>query len=157
MSIPELERTLSYWRFKGKKIVFTNGCFDILHLGHIEYLAKASDFGHVLIVGMNSDSSVRMLKGENRPVNDENSRAGVLASLFFIDAIIIFEEETPAELIKLIEPDVLVKGGDYLPEQIAGYETVVTKGGEVKIVDLVPGYSTSHIENKIRNRDSDKQ
>ena len=143
---------LNIWRFQDKKIVFTNGCFDILHLGHIDYLAKAANMGDILIIGLNSDSSIRALKAKNRPINDEHSRAIVLAALSFTDAVISFDEETPYNLIKNIEPDILVKGSDYKVEEIAGYDIVKSKGGEIKTIDLLPGYSTSLIEEKILNQ-----
>jgi rfaE bifunctional protein nucleotidyltransferase chain/domain len=139
-------------RYFQKKIVFTNGCFDILHLGHIDYLAKASEFGPFFIVGLNSDASVKLLnKGASRPLQDQQSRAMVIASLSFVDAVILFDEETPYELIKTIRPDVLVKGADYKIEQIAGHDIVLANGGEVKLVELVDGYSTTAIEKKIKN------
>ena len=138
-------------RIKNKKIVFTNGCFDILHLGHVDYLSKAADCGDVLIVGVNSDSSVKRLsKGPSRPIQDEHSRASIIASLHFVDVVVVFDEETPYELIKFIQPDVLVKGADYKVEQIAGHDIVLQRGGEVKLIELVKGYSTSAIEGKIK-------
>jgi D-glycero-beta-D-manno-heptose 1-phosphate adenylyltransferase len=146
-----LQQTLTLWRFQNKKIVFTNGCFDLIHLGHIDYLAHAADFGDILIVGLNSDNSVRRLKGAGRPITDEQSRSIILASLCFIDAVIFFDEETPYELIKKIQPDILVKGGDYKIEDIVGYDIVINNGGEVKTIDFVSGYSTSLIEKKIRS------
>jgi len=145
----ELERLLTFWRFKGFRIVFTNGCFDILHLGHIDYLSKASELGHVLVVGLNTDASVRALKGKSRPVQDEISRAMILSSLRFVDAVVFFGEETPYELIKTIQPDVLVKGADYKPEEIVGYDIVTAKGGSVATIEFLEGYSTSAIEKKI--------
>ena len=146
-SLPE---KLKAWHEAGKKIVFTNGCFDLLHLGHIDYLSKAADCGDVFIIGVNSDASVRKLKGEHRPIQDENSRLRILAALSFVTAVIVFTEETPYELIKIIQPDVLVKGADYKVEQIAGHDIVLAKGGEVILIDFLPGYSTSAIEKKIR-------
>jgi rfaE bifunctional protein nucleotidyltransferase chain/domain len=147
----QLARTLALWRFKDKKIVFTNGCFDILHRGHVTYLAQAAELGDFLVVGLNSDASVKKLnKGSNRPIQDQDSRALILASLEGVSAVIIFDEDTPAELIKFVQPDILVKGGDWKPEQIAGYDTVKAKGGEVKIIDFVPGFSTTAIEKKIK-------
>ena len=137
------------WNFKNQKIVFTNGCFDILHLGHIEYLAKAADLGDVLVVGLNSDRSVNRIKGETRPINDEHSRSMVLASLEFVTAVVIFDEETPYELIKTIQPDILVKGKDWKVEEIAGFDIVLAKGGKVETIELTPGYSTTGIEQKI--------
>lgn len=142
---------LANLRYFKKKIVFTNGCFDILHLGHVDYLAKASDCGDYFVVGLNSDASVKLLqKGPNRPLQDQVSRSNVIAALGFVDAVVLFDEETPYELIKYIQPDVLVKGADYKVEQIAGHDIVLAKGGEVKLIELVEGYSTSAIEKKIK-------
>jgi len=146
-----LESNLVRWHFQQKKIVFTNGCFDLLHLGHIDYLSKAKDLGDVLIVGLNTDASVKKLqKGSNRPIQNENARAIILAALQFVDAVIMFDEGTPYELIKKVQPHVLVKGSDYLPEDIVGYDIVKNKGGEIVTIDFLPGYSTSLIEEKIR-------
>lgn len=131
------------WKAEGKKIVFTNGCFDILHRGHLEILSTAATFGDILVVGMNADASVKRLKGEQRPVNDEEFRLRMMASLAIVDAVCLFHEDTPLELIKSFKPDVLVKGGDYTLSQIVGAEEVIQYGGEVKIVPLVKGYSTS--------------
>jgi len=151
LSADSLESSLALWRFRGLKIVFTNGCFDLLHLGHIDYLSKAKDFGDLLFVGVNTDHSVKMLgKGANRPITEEYSRAIILASLHFVDAVMLFDEETPYELIKIVQPDVLVKGSDYKAEEIIGYDIVKNKGGEILTIDFLPGYSTSHIEQKIR-------
>lgn len=144
----QLNRQLAIWRFLGKKIVFTNGCFDILHRGHIEYLAKAAGYGDVLIIGLNTDQSVRRLKGDSRPVQDENARALLLASLSFVSAIVLFDEDTPYKLIEKVQPDVLVKGGDYKIKDIVGYDLVKAKGGKVISLDFVKGYSTSDIINK---------
>jgi D-glycero-beta-D-manno-heptose 1-phosphate adenylyltransferase len=142
----QLVRQIEVWRFLNKKIVFTNGCFDILHLGHIDYLIKASEQGQKLIIGLNSDDSVKRLnKSKNRPLQDQNSRAMVLASLVFVDAVVIFDEDTPLELIKLLKPDVLVKGGDYTKETVVGSDIVK----ETVIIELTPGYSTTAIEKKI--------
>ena len=147
----KLERTLNLWRFQQKKIVFTNGCFDLLHLGHIDYLCKAKDQGDELIVGVNTDRSVRLLeKGSNRPINNEKSRALIIAALHFVDAVVIFDEKTPYELIKTIQPDVLVKGSDYKPEEIVGYDIVTASGGKVVTIDFLPGYSTTGLIKKIR-------
>ena len=145
----EASRTLSLWRFKDEKIVFTNGCFDILQRGHIEYLAQAANLGTKLIIGLNSDASVKRLKGENRPVNDENARALALASLIFVDEVILFDSDTPYDLIDYVQPDVLVKGGDYNPEEIVGYDIVKAKNGKIITIDFVEGYSTTSILNKI--------
>jgi len=141
---------LNIWRFKDQKIVFTNGCFDLLHLGHIDYLAKAADLGQKLIVGLNSDNSTSSLKGPTRPITDQISRAHLLASLLFVDAVVLFDESTPYELIKAIKPDVLVKGADYTIDKIVGSDVVLANGGEVKTIEYIAGYSTSAIEKKIR-------
>lgn len=145
----ELSATLNQWRFKEEKIVFTNGCFDILHRGHVEYLTKAASLGTKLIIGLNTDASVRRLKGHSRPVNDQETRAILLASLLFTDKIIFFEEDTPLELIRFIQPDVLVKGNDYKPEEIVGYDIVKAKGGIIKTIVLTEGFSTTSILKKI--------
>jgi rfaE bifunctional protein nucleotidyltransferase chain/domain len=146
-----LKRKLAFWRFKNQSIIFSNGCFDILHLGHIDYLSKAADLGNVLIVGLNSDSSVKKIKGVNRPLNKETDRAILLASLGFIKAVVIFEEETPYELIKAVSPDVLVKGSDYDIDKIIGHDIVKTNGGEIKTIDFLEGYSTSSLIKKIKS------
>jgi len=138
-------------RLKSKTIAFTNGVFDILHEGHITVLSKAASFADILIVGINSDASVKKIKGEDRPVNNENSRALILASLIMVDDIVIFEEETPIEIIKLIQPDVLVKGGDYTLDTIVGAKEVIAHGGTVEIVPLLEGFSTTNIIEKISN------
>ncbi|KAF0201759.1 MAG: D-heptose-1-phosphate [Bacteroidetes bacterium] len=147
---PELDRQLAFWRFKGQKVVFTNGCFDIIHLGHIDYLAEAAGLGNILVIGLNTDNSTRRLKGPTRPINDENSRAMILASLSFVDAVVLFDEETPYNLIKTVQPDILVKGADYKPEDIVGYDIVMAKGGKVETLEYLKGYSTSLIEKKIK-------
>ncbi|QNL22006.1 D-glycero-beta-D-manno-heptose 1-phosphate adenylyltransferase [Hyphobacterium sp. CCMP332] len=136
---------------KGKKLVFSNGCFDIVHLGHIDYLQKARNLGDFLVLGLNSDKSVRMLKGEGRPIIDEASRARLMASMEFIDAVILFDDLTPKELINAILPDILVKGDDYLIKDIVGSNVVIEHGGEVKTISLVKGYSTSKIIEKIKS------
>ena len=145
-----LERQLAIWRFKDRKIVFTNGCFDLLHLGHIDYLSKAKNHGDVLIVGVNTDDSVRRLKGAARPVTDETGRSMIIASLQFVTAVVLFDEDTPYELIKQVQPDVLVKGSDYKPEDIVGYDIVKAKGGEIVTIDFLEGYSTTGIIKKIK-------
>ena len=144
-----LGNRLAMWRFLNNKIVFTNGCFDILHRGHIEYLSQSRDRGAVLIIGLNSDASVKRIKGEGRPVQDEMSRALVLASLRFVDAVVLFDEDTPYELIKIVRPDVLVKGADYKEDTIVGADIVKANGGEVVIIPLVEGYSTTEILKKV--------
>ena len=128
-----------------KRVVFTNGCFDILHLGHIQYLAQAKSKGDILIIGLNSDNSVRKLKGTSRPINPENARAMVLAALQFVDFVVIFEEDTPKNLIQKIVPKVLVKGGDYSVDQIVGADFVIENRGTVETISFVDGYSTSNI------------
>ena len=137
------------WRSSGGKVVFTNGCFDILHKGHIDYLEKAAALGQYLVVGINSDASTARLKGPSRPINHQDSRAYLMASLTFVDLVVIFEEDTPKELIDRIRPDVLVKGGDYTAEDVVGRERVIADGGEVVILPFLEGFSTSAIEAKI--------
>ncbi len=146
---PDYHRMLTIWQFQDKKTVFTNGCFDILHLGHIDYLSKAKDLGDLLIIGLNTDLSVSKIKGKNRPIQDEVSRAIILASLGFVDAVVYFGEETPYNLIKITQPDILVKGADYKPEDIVGYDVVKNKGGKVVTIEFLEGYSTTGIERKI--------
>ena len=146
----EAENTLSLWRFKDDKIVFTNGCFDILHRVHIEYLAKSASLGTKLVIGLNTDASVKRLKGDSRPINDENARALLLASLVFVDKVILFDTDTPRDLIDFVQPDVLVKGGDYKPEEIVGYDIVKAKGGEIVTLDFVEGYSTTSLIEKMK-------
>ncbi len=150
LSQEEIKRQVHRWRLLGKKIAFTNGVFDLIHEGHIESLSEASVFADILIVGLNSDTSVKRLKGESRPVNAEESRAIVLASVLMVDAVVIFEEDTPLDLIKTIMPDVLVKGGDYTVEQIAGAKEVLANGGEVKIVPIKEGFSTTSIIERMK-------
>lgn len=146
----KLKWQISVWRFQDKKIVFTNGCFDLLHLGHIDYLGKAKDQGDILIVGVNSDSSVRRIKGGSRPITNETSRSSIIAALRFVDAVVLFDEDTPYDLITLVQPDVLVKGSDYKAEDIIGYDIVKAKDGEIVTIDFLEGYSTTAIENKIK-------
>jgi len=134
-----------------KKIVFTNGCFDIIHRGHIEYLAKAADYGDVLIIGLNTDKSVSRIKGPTRPIQDELSRAHIMAAFDFVDLVVFFDEDTPYKLIELVQPDVLVKGADYKAEDIVGYDIVMAKSGCVKTIEFLAGYSTSAIEKRIKN------
>ena len=151
-TLDTLLHQLNRWRLLNKKIVFTNGVFDILHEGHIASLSEAALHGHILIVGINADASVKRLKGEGRPVNGENSRMLLMASLVMVDAVILFEEDTPLNLITSILPDVLVKGGDYTVEQIAGAKEVIANGGEVKIVPILEGFSTTVIIEKMQGR-----
>lgn len=145
-----LQEQVEMWKSENKKIVFTNGCFDILHRGHVEYLSKAADLGDILIVGMNSDDSPYWLtKGPNRPINNQETRSIVLSSIFFVDAVVHFTEETPLELIKMIVPDVLTKGKDYIEENIVGYSIVKENGGEIITIDLTDGFSTTSIIEKL--------
>ena len=150
--LPQMRSQVAAWQQEGKKVVFTNGVFDLLHIGHITYLAKASELGEKLIIGLNADSSVRRIKGEDRPVNDQNSRAALLAALFFVDGIVVFEEDTPLNLIATLLPDILVKGADYAIENIVGGKEVIANGGEVKTIDFVEGYSSTSIIQKIRKQ-----
>lgn len=150
-TLPALVHKLAQIRLTGTKVSFTNGVFDILHTGHIASLSQAASEADFLIVGVNSDSSVKRLKGNERPLNDENSRALILASLIIVDAVIIFSEDTPRELISAVMPDVLVKGGDYSIEEIVGAKEVIANGGRVVINPIVPGYSTTGLIKKIRN------
>jgi rfaE bifunctional protein nucleotidyltransferase chain/domain len=145
----ELDKAIAEIKSSGKKIVFTNGVFDIIHRGHVEYLNEAKKLGNVLIVGLNSDSSVKIIKGENRPINNENDRAYVLSSLKPVDHVVIFEEEDPYNLIKQIIPDFLVKGGDWKAEDIVGYDIVARNGGEVISLKYVDDYSTTALISKI--------
>ncbi len=147
----KLKPVLEKLQSEGKKIVFTNGCFDIIHRGHVEYLAKAASLGDFMVVGLNSDTSVKKLKGENRPVQDEFSRSIILAAMEFIDAVILFEEDTPYNLIKNTEPDILAKGADYKAENIVGYDIVKARGGEILSIELTEGFSTSSIIKKINS------
>jgi len=140
------------WKEEQQDVVFTNGCFDILHLGHIDYLEKSRLLGTKLIVGLNADASVKRLKGETRPVNNEYARARMLAALQFVDAVVVFSEDTPLELIKTLLPDTLVKGNDYQISNIVGADIVMANGGSVKTINLVDGYSTTKIIEKIANK-----
>jgi rfaE bifunctional protein nucleotidyltransferase chain/domain len=148
----KLASILHVWRFKEEQIVFTNGCFDILHRGHIDYLSKARDLGTKLIVGLNTDESIKQLnKGTERPIQNEQTRAEIIASLFFVDAVILFNEPTPLEIIKFIKPHILVKGSDYKPNQVVGKQEVEQLGGKLILIDFLPGYSTTSIISKIKN------
>ena len=150
-SLNDLKIQLQNWRDNGDSIVFTNGCFDILHQGHIEVLAKTADLGNRLIIGLNSDSSVKLLKGENRPINEENARTLLLCALTFVDAVILFSEETPFQLISEIKPNILAKGGDYKMEDIVGHDVVQKNGGKVISIPLTDGFSSTTIIDKIQN------
>jgi rfaE bifunctional protein nucleotidyltransferase chain/domain len=145
-----LKSQVAEWQNQGKKIVFSNGCFDLVHKGHIDYLNRAADLGDVLVMGLNTDASVSKLKGPHRPIQDEQSRLTIIAALQCVNAVVLFDEETPYDLIKLVQPDVLVKGSDYKPENIVGYDIVIVKGGQVKTIDYLPGFSTSEIEKRIK-------
>lgn len=150
--LPTLQLRMEQWKQEGKKVVFTNGVFDLLHIGHITYMAKAAELGDKLIIGLNADASVKRLKGPDRPVNSQDSRAALLAALFFVDAVVLFEEDTPLNLITTLLPDVLVKGADYQIENIVGGKEVIANGGEVKTINFVEGYSSTSIIQKIRNQ-----
>ena len=152
LSRQAIEKRANIWRMFNKKIVFTNGCFDILHQGHIDYLSKARDLGQVLVIGLNSDASVKRLnKSPERPINKEQSRAFILASLVLVDAVVLFDEDTPYELIKAIQPDVLVKGADYKTEEIVGYDIVKAHGGDVATIEFTQGFSTTELINRIKS------
>jgi len=148
-SLEDIKRQVEVWKFLDNKIVFTNGCFDILHLGHIEYLAKAADLGDILVLGMNTDDSVRRIKGDSRPINDERARSFVLAALKFVSGIVFFNEDTPYDLISTLQPDILVKGSDYTEDEIVGADIVKANGGEVVTIELTPGFSTTGTIDKI--------
>ena len=150
-SLEELENKVNAWKQAGEDVVFTNGCFDIIHRGHIEVLAQTADLGDRLIIGLNSDSSIQKLKGEDRPIIDEQARAILLAALSFVDAVILFPEDTPINLIKILKPDVLAKGGDYKIETIIGHKEVQDYNGEVTLVPFIDGYSTTSIIEKIKS------
>jgi len=145
-----LKAQMLKWKNLGEKVVFSNGCFDILHLGHIDYLEKARNLGSKLIIGLNDDNSVKRLKGSERPINDENARARMLSALSFVDAVVLFSEDTPKDLITYLIPDILVKGSDYNLSNIVGADIVLANGGEVKTIDLVEGYSTTNLIQKLK-------
>lgn len=149
IAFDEIKQVCEQLRNKGNKIVFTNGCFDIIHSGHIDYLSKAKSLGDILIVGLNSDRSVRNLKGEQRPILPEGDRAIILDALKPVDYVVVFDEDTPYRLIQIVQPDFLVKGGDYRAEEVVGYDIVTQKGGKVVIFPYLEGKSTSLIINKI--------
>jgi rfaE bifunctional protein nucleotidyltransferase chain/domain len=146
-----LAKLVANYRLKNQKIVFTNGCFDLLHQGHVTYLAQAASLGNRLIVGLNSDSSVQKLKGIHRPIQDEKSRMLIMASMHVVSAVIIFNEDTPIDLISIVQPDFLVKGGDWEPAKIVGAELVKSYGGKVISIPFIDGYSTTAIESKIKS------
>jgi rfaE bifunctional protein nucleotidyltransferase chain/domain len=147
--ISELKLIVNQWKMLSKKVVFTNGCFDIIHRGHNTYLLEAAELGNKLIVAVNSDESVRKLKGPNRPIVDEYSRAFNLASHTYIAAVILFDEDTPLNLINELQPDVLIKGGDYTVETIVGAKEVLSYGGKIEIIPFLEGYSTTNVIEKI--------
>ncbi len=151
-TLPKLQEQLEHWRSQGQKVVFTNGCFDLLHLGHVDYLEKARHLGDKLVLGLNTDASISRIKGPDRPLQDEMSRARIMASLLFVDAVVLFDQNTPLALIEAVQPDILVKGDDYTIESIVGHEIVLARGGEVKTVPLVKGYSTTNIVKKIEKQ-----
>jgi len=150
LSWQELHNKCDHWRSLNETIVFTNGCFDLVHYGHVQYLAQARHLGNRLIVALNSSESIRKLKGSGRPIQDELSRLYIMASFRFVDAVVIFNDPTPENLIKFIRPDILVKGGDWHPEQIAGSEFILSTGGKVLSLPFVEGYSTTKLEEKIK-------
>ena len=150
-SLEELGNKVNAWKQAGKEVVFTNGCFDIIHRGHIEVLAQTADLGDKLIIGLNSDSSIQKLKGKGRPIIEEQSRAILLASFSFVDAVVLFSEKTPLNLISTLKPDVLAKGGDYEISTIVGHKVVQENGGKVVLVPFVDGFSSSKIIDKIKN------
>lgn len=155
-TLDALKAEVDKWKAEGQKVVFTNGVFDLLHIGHISYLAAAAGLGQKLIIGLNSDASTRRLKGPTRPVNNEHSRSVMLAAIFFIDAVVLFEEDTPIVPITTLMPDILVKGGDYSIDQIVGAPEVLANGGEVKAIDFVDGYSSTNIINKIKENEQNR-
>ncbi len=147
----EAQKQVQAWKANNEKVVFTNGCFDLIHYGHLQYLEQSRSLGDRLVVGVNSDASVSRLKGNHRPIKDQKTRESLLASLQYVDLVVIFEEDTPLRLIQLLLPDVLVKGGDYTIENIVGAQEVIENGGEVHTLTFVPGYSTSNYEKKIQS------
>jgi D-glycero-beta-D-manno-heptose 1-phosphate adenylyltransferase len=150
----DLALQIQSWKAANERVIFTNGCFDLLHPGHIDYLAKAASLGDKFVIGLNSDDSVQRLKGKTRPIQDENSRAFILSALGFVDAVVFFNEDTPFELISALKPDVLVKGADYKIEQVVGADVVIKNGGSVVLLPYLEGFSTSLIEKKIKNSQS---
>ena len=151
LNIKDLAKIINEWRLNGDKIVFTNGCFDLIHLGHLEILARSADLGDKLVVAINSDMSIKKIKGNSRPIIEEDSRAKQLAAIEFVDAVILFNEDTPYNLINILKPDVLTKGGDYKKNDIVGNELINKEQGNVVIIPLTQGYSTTSILEKIKN------
>jgi rfaE bifunctional protein nucleotidyltransferase chain/domain len=150
VGIAEAKKLVKTWQQAGDQVVFTNGCFDLIHLGHVDYLEKARLLGDKLVLGLNTDDSVSRFKGPERPLQDQNSRARVLAAMQFVDLVVFFNEDTPLELISGLLPNILVKGSDYLTENIVGADVVKRGGGVVKTIDFVPGYSTTRIVERIK-------
>lgn len=148
-TVEALKKAVAQDRLKSDTIVFTNGCFDLLHLGHLEVIRQSRSFGDKLIIGLNSDASVKQLKGPSRPIQNQVTRASVLAALAMVDYVVLFDTETPLEIIKALQPDVLVKGGDYTIDQIVGADVVMSYGGRVEIIDILPGHSTTSTISKM--------
>lgn len=146
----DITSTINEWQENGERVVFTNGCFDIVHKGHIDYLFEASKLADRMVIGLNTDASVQELKGNGRPVNNNDARALIIAALGFVDMVVFFDEETPKELIDAVQPDVLTKGSDYIAENIVGYDTVMAKGGKVTTIDLTEGFSTTALIERIK-------
>lgn len=146
----EIKSLIADWSDQGQDIVFTNGCFDILHKGHIDYLYEASKLADKMVIGLNTDASVSAIKGDGRPVNNNDARSLIIAALGFVDMVVFFDEETPKELIEVVQPDVLTKGSDYVAEDIVGYDTVMAKGGKVITIDLTEGFSTTGLIERIK-------
>ncbi len=147
---PQAKSAVTQWRLAGEKVVFTNGCFDLLHYGHVHYLVQAKGLGDRLIIGVNSDLSISRLKGPHRPIKDEQTRLHILAAFSFVDAVVLFENDTPYNLIKTLMPEVLAKGGDWKPDQIVGADLVVANGGEIHSLPFIEGFSTTNYERKIK-------
>jgi len=153
LSQEQAKTLMKQWKDNNEKIVFTNGCFDLIHPGHVTYLAKAANCGTKMIVALNSDASVKRLKGNNRPILDQDARLLIMAAFSFVDAVVLFDEDTPLQLIETLLPHILVKGKDYEVHEIVGADVVIAHGGKVETIDLVPGYSTSELEKRIKNVD----
>jgi rfaE bifunctional protein nucleotidyltransferase chain/domain len=155
LSWEDLAQRVNDWKAAGEKVVFTNGCFDLIHYGHLSYLAEARSLGDRLVIGVNADASVRRLKGAHRPIKDQNTRQLLLASLSFVDAVCLFEEDTPFDLIKTVIPDILVKGGDWTPDKIVGSDVVLANGGKVLSLPYIDGHSTTSLEAKIKKQEKE--
>jgi rfaE bifunctional protein nucleotidyltransferase chain/domain len=151
VALTDALQLVNQWKLQGQTIVFTNGCFDIVHIGHVDYLERAHNLGDKLILGLNTDHSIRRIKGEKRPIVEENARARVIAALAFVDVVVLFDEDTPLRLIQTIKPDILVKGDDYTLKNIIGADFVIENGGKVETIPLVKGFSTSNIIEKIKS------